>query len=211
MVGHQVGQLMALLLHAQLHASTRHQKPNRPVPRFMQGALVSCSKQFGTHTRALADLMHATPCRCCSLQVYFKELPAGQEMSVEYKFRIAPQVPTRDFFVAIHLIYEDIGGTGFFSNVVFNGTVEVVEKAKLIDTEGIFMYIMILGTFGAIGFWAFSNASDKLGIKKAAKKSRKGSDKAAAFDEDEWVKGTPYDVEKRKKAAAATGKTAKQS
>jgi hypothetical protein len=38
-------------------------------------------------------------------------------------------------------------------------------------------------------------------VKKAGKK---GDSKAAAFDEDEWVKGTPYDVEKRKKAAAAS-------
>lgn len=139
-------------------------------------------------------------------QVYFKELPGGQEMSLEYKFRIAPQVPTRDFFVAIHLIYEDIGGGGYYSNTVFNGTIEVVEKPKLIDTEGIFMYAMILATFGAIGYWAFCNASDKLGIKKTAKKTRKGSEKAAAFDEDEWVKGTPYEVEKRRRATAAAKK-----
>lgn len=56
------------------------------------------------------------------------------------------------------------------------------------------------------GYWAFSNASDKLGIKKGAKKARKGVEKAAAFDEDEWVKGTPYDVDKRRRAAAAAKK-----
>lgn len=88
---------------------------------------------------------------CFALQVYFKELPGSQEMSLEYKFRIAPQVPTRDFFVAIHLIYEDVGGGGYYSNTVFNGTIEVVEKPKLVDTEGIFMYAMILATFGAVG------------------------------------------------------------
>jgi hypothetical protein len=138
-------------------------------------------------------------------QVYFKELPPSGEMSLEYKFRLAPQVPTRDFAVAIHLIYEDVGSSGYYSNVVFNGTVEVVEKAKLIDTEGLFMYLMIIALFAGIGYWAFSNASDKLGIKKSVKKAgKKGDSKAAAFDEDEWVKGTPYDVEKRKKAAAAS-------
>jgi hypothetical protein len=84
-------------------------------------------------------------------QVYFKELPPSGEMSLEYKFRLAPQVPTRDFAVAIHLIYEDVGSSGYYSNVVFNGTVEVVEKAKLIDTEGLFMYLMIIALFAGIG------------------------------------------------------------
>jgi hypothetical protein len=58
----------------------------------------------------------------------------------------------------------------------------------------------------AAGYAVISNSSDRLGIKRVAKKARKGGDKAAAFDEDEWVKGTPYDVEKRKKAAAKAGK-----
>jgi hypothetical protein len=83
--------------------------------------------------------------------VYFKELPAGQEVSLEYKFRIAPQVPTRDFSVAVHLVYEDVGNPSFYSSTVFNGTVEIVEKPRLVDTEGIFMYMMILGTLGLIG------------------------------------------------------------
>lgn len=84
-------------------------------------------------------------------QVYFKELPAGQEVSLEYKFRIAPQVPTRDFSVAVHLVYEEMGTPSFYSNTVFNGTVEIVEKPRLIDTEGIFMYLMIIGTTCLIG------------------------------------------------------------
>jgi hypothetical protein len=84
-------------------------------------------------------------------QVYFKELPAGQEVSLEYKFRIAPQVPTRDFSVAVHLVYEEMGAPSFYSSTVFNGTVEIVEKPRLVDTEGIFMYLMILGTTGLIG------------------------------------------------------------
>lgn len=137
--------------------------------------------------------------------VYFKEVQPNQERSVEYKFRLSPQVPTRDFIVAVHILYQDAAG-GYFSNVAFNGTVDVVEKPSLIDWGAIFMYIMIFGTLGGIGYAVISNSSDRLGIKRVAKKARKGGDKAAAFDEDEWVKGTPYDVEKRKKAAAKAGK-----
>eukprot|EP00882_Tetradesmus_deserticola_P001591 GHRQ01001716.1.p1 GENE.GHRQ01001716.1~~GHRQ01001716.1.p1 ORF type:complete len:238 (+),score=114.57 GHRQ01001716.1:216-929(+) len=136
-------------------------------------------------------------------QVYFKELPAGQEVSLEYKFRIAPQVPTRDFSVAVHLVYEDVGNPSFFSSTVFNGTVEVVEKPRLVDTEGISMLMMIAGSFGLIAYWVFSNAGDKFGMKKAAGKKKVRAE-AVAFDEDEWVKGTPYDVDKRRRAAAAS-------
>lgn len=61
------------------------------------------------------------------------------------------QVPTRDFQVAIHLIYEDVGSPGYYSNVAFNATIEVVEKPKLVDMEGIFMYLMIFGLLGGAG------------------------------------------------------------
>ncbi|KAF8062638.1 ssr1 [Scenedesmus sp. PABB004] len=202
--------------------STAHYFPEHPTKQFPAGDVITAvisahndnSKAYNL-TAIVASLNSPMDfsmfIQNFTHSVYFKELPAGQEMSLEYKFRIAPQVPTRDFFVAIHLIYEDIGGGGFFSNTVFNGTVEVVEAPKLVDTEGIFMYVMILGTAGLVGYWAFSNASDRFGIKKAAKKrsGRAAASAAAPFDEDEWVKGTPYDVDKRKRAAAGAGGKAK--
>lgn len=134
-------------------------------------------------------------------RVYFEELLPGEERTLEYKFQLAPQVPTRDFQVAIHLIYEDVGSTGYYSNVAFNGTIEVVEKPKLVDMEGIFMYLMIAAALGGTGYWVFANASDKLGVKKATKKSKKSDGKAAAFDEDEWIKDTHYGVAQKKKTA----------
>lgn len=49
------------------------------------------------------------------------------------------------------MIYEDVGSAGYYSNVAFNATIEVVEKPKLVDMEGIFMYIMIIGVLGGSG------------------------------------------------------------
>jgi hypothetical protein len=223
------------------------------------------------------------------------------------------QVPTRDFQVAIHLIYEDVGSTGYYSNVAFNGTIEVVERPKLVDFESIFMIIMIVGAVGGVGeaaaglqesrvwgccvrrcrvgcwgcdlicrlvqlqtqwgslvrgflvhktwaaqlccrvvypsttfslpttpplptsshgalpeaasccclllccclslccaavYWGIANSSDKLGVKKAAKRSKKGEGKAAAFDEDEWIKDTPYHAAQQKKLKSASTKQA---
>jgi len=139
-------------------------------------------------------------------RVYFEELPAGEERTLEYKFQLAPQVPTRDFQVAIHLIYEDVGASGYYSNVAFNGTIEVVEKPKLVDMEGIFMYLMIIAALGGSGYWIFANATDKLGVKKSIKKSKKGDGKAASFDEDEWIKDTPYAAQQKKLAKSASAK-----
>lgn len=51
------------------------------------------------------------------------------------------------------MIYEDVGSTGYYSNVAFNGTIEVVEKPKLVDMEGIFMYLMIAAALGGTGGW----------------------------------------------------------
>jgi len=144
-------------------------------------------------------------------RVYFEELPAGEERTLEYKFQLAPQVPTRDFQVAIHLIYEDVGSAGYYSNVAFNGTIEVVEKPKLVDMEGIFMYLMIFAALGGTGYWAFTNATDKLGVKKGGKKSKKGDNKPTNFDDDEWIKGTPHYTMEKKQRKAAESKQSKQA
>lgn len=61
------------------------------------------------------------------------------------------------------MIYEDVGSSGYYSNVAFNATIEVVEKPKLVDMEGIFMYLMIAAALGgtggvaAPGGWAAGN------------------------------------------------------
>lgn len=145
--------------------------------------------------------------------VYFQELPPNQEASLEYKFRLAPQVPTRDFSVAIHLLYEDAGGGGFYSSVAFNGTVEVVEAPRLVDTDAIFMVLTILALFVGVGYWVYASAGDKLapyiGKRGAFKRKAAAAGSGAAFDEDEWVKGTAYDASKKKAAAAAAAGTKK--
>lgn len=49
------------------------------------------------------------------------------------------------------MIYEDVGSSGYYSNVAFNATIEVVEKPKLVDMEGFFMYLMIIAALGGSG------------------------------------------------------------
>ncbi len=60
----------------------------------------------------------------------------------------------------------------------------------------------------AAGYWIFTNATDKLGVNKTVKKSKKSDGKAASFDEDEWIKDTPYAAQQKKLAKAASQKAA---
>jgi hypothetical protein len=78
-------------------------------------------------------------------------LPPGEELSVEYKFRPDPILSPREFIVAIHLIYEDPEDNRMHSNLVFNQTVDIVEMQKFIDTEMLFLYLMLAAVVGIAG------------------------------------------------------------
>lgn len=132
-------------------------------------------------------------------QVYFRLLPAAEELSVEYSFRPDPNLSPREFTVALHLIYEDPETGRMHSNLVFNSTVDIVEMQKLIDTEMLFLYLMLLGVVGLGGYYAYLNMADKLGLNKSSKKKTKSTG-PKLIDHDEWIKGTTYEVNKRRKA-----------
>lgn len=66
------------------------------------------------------------------------------------------------------MIYEDVGSTGYYSSVAFNGTIEVVEKPKLVDMEGIFMYLMIAAALGGTGVCVCGGVSVYVGGEKEA-------------------------------------------
>lgn len=141
-------------------------------------------------------------------QVYFRMLPAGEELSIEYKFRPDPMLSLREFLVALHLIYEDPETNRLHSNLVFNQTVDIVEMEKLIDMEMLFLYLMLAGVVGCAGYWVYLNYADKMGLNKGkGKKTKTKSGPKKEIDHDEWIKGTQYEVSQRKKAAAKSGNT----
>jgi hypothetical protein len=45
-------------------------------------------------------------------------------------------------------------------------------------------------------------AADKLGLNKGKAKKAKKVEGPVSIDEDEWIKGTHYEVQKRRKTAA---------
>lgn len=85
--------------------------------------------------------------------MYFQLLPPGEELSVEYTFRPDPILSPREFIVALHLIYEDPATGALHSNTVFNSTIDIVEMPKLVDTEMLFMYLMLIGVAVGGGEW----------------------------------------------------------
>eukprot|EP00877_Chromochloris_zofingiensis_P008853 jgi/Chrzof1/4220/Cz14g03170.t1 len=139
--------------------------------------------------------------------VYFEPLPPGEEVSLEYIFRPDPILSPREFTVAVHLFYEDPEGN-FYSNTVFNSTVDIVEMPKLVDTEMVFMYLTLAALFGIAGYFAYTSLAEKVGLNKMTKtkKVKKVDGAKVQLNEDEWLKGSPYEVSQRKKATQRTTK-----
>lgn len=82
--------------------------------------------------------------------MYVHILEPGQELSVEYAFLPAKALPPRDFALALTLFYSDKRMV-MKSNTFFNSTVEIVEVKRFIDTDLLFLYLLLLSIFGAAG------------------------------------------------------------
>lgn len=146
-------------------------------------------------------------------QVYFQVVEPGKELSVEYVFVPPKQVPPTDYQIALTVFYE--GAEGLKSTTFFNQTVEIVEVKKLIDTDLIMLYILLISLM-AVGVWYVwgwlkeGPLKGMLGPKKKAKKQEK-TKAVRADDDDEWVKGTPYDTFRKRKAAAGVKSSGNKS
>lgn len=137
---------------------------------------------------------------------YFAPLAPGAEASLEYKFRADPilgSTPPREFIVALHLFYEVEGA--YFSTTFFNQTVDITEPPKVVDTDLLWLAGTMLALLGGLAYLGYSKLADRLGLKQRAKKAKTkaAADNPAALDEDDWVRGTHYEVQKRRRAAAA--------
>lgn len=82
--------------------------------------------------------------------MYMQMLEPGQELSLEYTMMPSKDLPARDFIMAITLFYSD-KRFAMKSSTFFNATVEIVEVKKFIDTDLLFLYLLLLSIFGAAG------------------------------------------------------------
>lgn len=141
-------------------------------------------------------------------RLYFELLPANEELSVEYMFRPDPLLSPREFTIALTLFYEDLKGA-IYSSTFFNSTVDIKDQNRLVDTDLVFLYLTIAALIGFAGFLAYQQLGT-MGLFKKSKKTTKAST-SVADDQDEWIKGTQYDLHKRKKAAKAAKDKAQAS
>lgn len=138
---------------------------------------------------------------------YFTPLEPGAEASIEYKFRADPilgATPAREFTVALHLFYETEGQ--YASTTFFNQTVELTERPKVVDFDLLWLAATLLAIGALIAYFGYGALSEKLGLGKGKAKKSKKAEGPVVLDEEDWIKGTHYEVQKRRRAAAATKK-----
>ncbi|KXZ50707.1 hypothetical protein GPECTOR_15g391 [Gonium pectorale] len=141
-------------------------------------------------------------------QVYFQVVAPGKELSVEYTFLPPKDLPPNDYQVALTVFYE--AAEGFKSTTFFNQTVTVLEKGQLIDWKLIFLYVIFIALVAAGAFYVWNIVKESQLYKNLVGKKQRKVEVSRADNDDEWVKGTPYDSFRRQKAKAA-GKGSKKA
>ena len=118
------------------------------------------------------------------------EIAPGAEAALSYAFRPDPQLPERDFQVALTAFYTLNDGTPGASTF-FNKTISIVEPRRIVDWQ-LLQLVTTIGLLAAgAGYAAYAWALGAGYIKKA-KKARVAPVAPGAADSAEWLKGTFY-------------------
>jgi len=147
-----------------------------------------------------------------SQQAYFASVAPGEEASLEYRFRPDALIPApREFTVALTLLYADAAGKPHASTF-FNRTVQIVEKAKLLDTQLLSVWAVLAALVGGVGYVAYGYLRTLAAFRPVKRRTARKADAAPkALDEDEWVKGSLYEAHKKQRAASASKSRSKKA
>lgn len=146
---------------------------------------------------------------------YGQVVKPGEEVSLEYKFLPDPRLEPRDFVVALTVFYVD-GSGKWYTSTFFNQTVNIVEVKKLVDWELLFLIVLFATGIAGVVYAAYAYVVS-LGWLKSQKKRRTTSRSKepvapmSAEDQQDWVKGTPYDSFLKNKEKAATKRATRAS
>lgn len=82
---------------------------------------------------------------------YSRVVEPNQETTLGYTFFINEQYAARTYGFVVNLLYSDKDGVQY-QNTVFNETVSLIEVDEGLDSESVFLYILLAGFFGLIGY-----------------------------------------------------------
>lgn len=132
-----------------------------------------------------------------TMQRYGIIIPPNNEVTLEYRFRPDPALASMEFFIAFTVFYEDFNRQQY-SSTFFNETVDITEPEKLFDTEGLFMYIMILVLL-ALAVFGLLRWLGNLSVFKKVAATEKSRTSAKSDTGDDWLAGTPIRNAMKKK------------
>lgn len=82
---------------------------------------------------------------------YNRVVEPNQETTLGYTFFVSEQYAARAYGFTVNLLYSDKDGVQY-QNTVFNETVTLVEIDEGLDGESVFLYIVLLGLLGLVGY-----------------------------------------------------------
>jgi hypothetical protein len=95
-------------------------------------------------------------------------LSTNEEAILEYPLPMPINLPPRDFILRL-MLWTTAGPNEHIAVVVFNETISVIEESKIIDTELLGLYIILLACFAAAAYGALTFAQGKGWVKKTRK------------------------------------------
>lgn len=193
--------------------------PDHPGQRFVAGGLVDVVVGFESsageafNITGIAGSINAPQAfqyyvQNFTYQPYNAYLQPGQQVSLQYTFQPATQVPIQEWQLALTAYF--VTRTGYYSNTFFNQTIDVIDKPRLIDTQLLFLFVIAAGVISVGVFLAWDYISQLNIYKKVQKRSRKSPAKrpqavpvtAQPPSSNEWLKGTHYGQEQRQRVPA---------
>ncbi|KAL4523690.1 hypothetical protein Ndes2437A_g00269 [Nannochloris sp. 'desiccata'] len=122
-------------------------------------------------------------------------LSTNEETMLEYTMPMPINLPPRDFILRIFL-WTTTGPNEHEAVVLFNETISIIEESKIVDTELLGLYVILLACFAAAAYGALTLAQGKGWVKKPRK--NKSAPAVASGDKSEWLKGTVADKSSKK-------------
>lgn len=146
-------------------------------------------------------------------QGYQRTLRAGEEVSLSYSLYVPYNLPAREFQVALTVFYAAEGGANYYANTFFNRTIDIVETPKWVDTELLFLWLLLLAAVSVGGYFAYGYVVS-LGYFRKQKTKRTPRRPAQNRDispdrsggENEWLKGTNFSASPKPPRKQASNK-----